>query len=165
VDSLGGALINQLNEAPQERVRGIKDDIDILQLELHWNSLYICTSLIMKGTNNLKIKLFTHLLIDSGATQNFVNSEMIFKLGVSVESLEQPMQVMLIDKIDSSEESIHYFIRVKLKFDNNVKQEEIFFLTKIDANYPRISGYKWLKRRNPLIDWTQLYKVQGRFIY
>jgi hypothetical protein len=88
VDSSGGALMNQLNEAPQERVRGIKDDINILQLELHWNSLYIHASLTMKGTNDLNIKLFTHLSIDSGATQNFVNSEMIFKLGVPVESLE-----------------------------------------------------------------------------
>jgi hypothetical protein len=155
VDSSEGALMNQPNEAPQERVRGIKDDINILQLELHWNSLYIRASLTMKGTNNLNIKLFTHLLIDSGATRNFVNSETIFKLGVPVESLERPMQVTLIDGKDSSEGSIRHFIRVKLEFDNNVEQEEIFFLTKIDANHPWILGYEWLKRRNPLIDWTQ----------
>jgi hypothetical protein len=145
VDLSGGALMNQLNEAPQERVQGIKDNINILQLELHWNSLYIHASLTMKGTNDLNIKLFTHLLIDSGATQNFVNSEMIFKLGVPVESLEGPMQVMLIDGKDISEGRKHHFIRVKLEFDNNVEQEEIFFLTKIDANHPWILGYKWLK--------------------
>jgi hypothetical protein len=62
------------------------------------------------------------------------------------------MQVTLIDGKDSSEGSICHFIRVKLKFDNNVEQEEIFFLTKIDANHPWILGYEWLKQRNPLID-------------
>jgi hypothetical protein len=109
----------------------------------------------MKGTNNLQIKLFTHLLTDSGVTQNYVNSKTIFKLGVPVESLEQPMQVTLIDGKDSSEGIIRYFIHIKLEFDNNVKQEEIFFLTKIDTNHPWIVGYEWLKQHNLLIDWTQ----------
>jgi hypothetical protein len=42
-----------------------------------------------------------------------------------------------------------------LEFDNNVKQDKIFFLTKIDTNHPWILGYEWLKQRNPLIDWSK----------
>ena len=76
-DSSEGALMDQLNSAPPERVRGIKDEPDKLQLKLHWNSLYIHTSLILKRINDTPCIIHTHLLIDSGATRNFVNTDTV----------------------------------------------------------------------------------------
>jgi hypothetical protein len=146
--------MNQTTEAPPERIRGIKIDNDNLQLKLHWNSLYIHTSIIMNGLNNIPHTSYTHLLIDSGATRNFVNTDTIIQLGIPVETLENPIQVTLIDGKGSTEGKIQHFIHVTLEFDNTLRQEEIFFLTKIDVNHPWILGYEWLKRRNPLINWS-----------
>ena len=87
-DSSEGALMDQLNSAPPERVRGIKDEMDKLQLKLHWNSLYIHASLILKGINDTPCIIHTHLLIDSRATRYFVNTDTVFNLGIPVETLE-----------------------------------------------------------------------------
>jgi hypothetical protein len=69
--------MNQITEAPPERIRGIKINNDNLQLKLHWNSLYIHASIIMNGLNNIPHTSYTHLLIDSGVTRNFVNTDTI----------------------------------------------------------------------------------------
>ena len=71
-----------------------------------------------------------------------------------METLERPIQVTLIDGKDSSEGNIRHYVRVTLEFDNQIRQDEIFFLTKIDINHPWILRYEWLKRRNPSIDWS-----------
>jgi hypothetical protein len=68
--------------------------------------------------------------------------------------LENPIQVTLIDGKGSTEGKIRLFICVTLEFDNTLRQEEIFFLTKIDVNHPWILGYEWLKCQNPLINWS-----------
>jgi hypothetical protein len=51
----------------------------------------------MNGLNNIPHISYTHLLIDSGATQNFVNTDTIIQLGIPVETLENPIQVTLFD--------------------------------------------------------------------
>ena len=147
--------MNRATEAPTDRIRGIKDTPDRLQLELQWNSLYIYASLTLLGPTIKSLSLKTHLLIDSGATRNFVNTRTVQELGIPVETLEKPIQVILIDGKGSSEGDIRHFIRAKLEFDNGITQEETFFLTKIDDNHPWILGYEWLRRRNPLIDWSK----------
>jgi hypothetical protein len=90
----------------------------------------------MNGLNNIPYTAYTRLLIDSGATQNFVNTDTIIQLEIPVETLENPIQVTLIDGKGSAEGKIQHFIRVTLEFDNTLYQEEIFFLTKIDVNHP-----------------------------
>jgi NADH dehydrogenase FAD-containing subunit len=98
--------MNQTTNTPSKRIRGIKIDNDNLQLKLHWNSLYIHASIIMNGLNNIPHISYTHLLIDSGATQNFVNTDTIIQLGIPVKTLENPIQVTLIDGKRSTEGKI-----------------------------------------------------------
>ena len=147
--------MNQDKSAPPDKIRGIKDEPDKLQLELQWNSLYIHAAIKLQDQDSSETLIKTHLLIDSGATRNFVNTDTIINLGIRVETLEKAIQVTLIDGKVSSEGNIRNFVRVKLLFENGIEQEETFFLTKIDAIHPWILGYEWLKRRNPLIDWSK----------
>ena len=126
-----------------------------LKLKLQANSLYLPALL----KDPLTLQDISHdnqnLLIDSGATKNFVDEQEAKRLQLLTEKLNQPIRVTLIDGNDSIAGLITHTTMLQLLFEDGTEQIEQFYLTKIDKEHPWVLGYDWLRRRNPEINWSE----------
>ena len=143
------------NLPPNEQIRGISVPNESLKLKLQANSLYI-TAILQDPQTLQDISRDTQsLLIDSGATRNFVDINEAKRLRLPIDRLNQPIRVTLIDGNDSIAGLITHTTTLQLKFDDGSEQLEKFYLTKIDEEHPWVLGYDWLRRRNPEINWSE----------
>ena len=157
-DSARGALLNPNIEAPTEpptKLRAITTHSESLKLKLQANSLYIPVLIRDPQTLQYVSKDKQSLLIDSGATKNFIDEQEAKRLQLPTERLNQSIRVTLIDGNDSVAGLITHFTTLQLIFEDGTEQLEKFYLTKIDEEHPWVLGYDWLRRRNPEIDWNE----------
>jgi hypothetical protein len=100
-----------------------------LKLKLQANSLYISARLQDPTTLQDISRKMQSLLIDSGATQNFVDIEEAKQLQLPTERLNQSVRVPLIDGNDSVAGLITHTTTLQLIFDNGSEHLEKFYLT------------------------------------
>ena len=143
------------NLPPHEHIRGVITQNESLKLQLQANSLYISAKVQDPQTLQNISRNSQNLLIDSGATRNFVDDIEAKRLQLPIEKLNQPIRVTLIDGNDSVAGLITHYTTVQLTFDDGSRQLEKFYLTKIDEEHPWVLGYDWLRRRNPEINWSE----------
>ena len=90
-------------------------------------------------------------LLDSRATENFMDQRMVERLGISLRPMREPRRVFNVNGTENKHGTlIHYtLLRVK-KGDKNLLQW--FYVTSLGADCA-IFSYPWLRDFNPNVDW------------
>ena len=90
-------------------------------------------------------------LLDSGATEMFMDRDMAKKHGFKITKLERPLKVKNVNGTENSEGSITHQVEVNVFYKNHVERMRIDVcnLEKTEV----ILGMPWLQAHNPEINW------------
>jgi hypothetical protein len=97
-------------------------------------------------------------LIDSGATENFIDQETIKKLKLGSKKLSEPVWLRNIDGTYNQSGSVTHFIDLLVNWGGR-KIMQWFYVTNPGSDRI-ILGYPWLCTFNPDINWPN-YKLVG----
>jgi hypothetical protein len=110
------------------------------------------------STNALNIDVITttihkteKALVDSGATENFIDPKVIERLRFPIQKLEQPRIIYNIDGTPNKAGSITHKCPIKLQFKDEQKTVD-FFVTNLGQDRI-VLGFPFLKEFNPEINW------------
>ena len=110
---------------------------------------------------SMQLHLFIHLsqkraetiaLLDSGATENFINMQYAKELCLPIKCLHQPWPVYNMDGTRNKNGDIEQYTDLEMQMGNQ-KVWLRFFLTDL-ANQKAILGYPWFTATQPKIDWA-----------
>jgi hypothetical protein len=90
-------------------------------------------------------------LIDSGATENFIDQETVKKLKLGSKKLSEPIRLRNIDGTYNQSGSVTHFIDLLVNRGGR-KITQQFYVTNLGSDRI-ILGYLWLRAFNPDIDW------------
>jgi len=91
-------------------------------------------------------------LIDSGAEQSFLDTEVVSQAGITTEPLDPPVRVCALDG-KSLALVTHRTEPLSLILSGNHRELIQFFVFSAPKT-PLVLGHPWLKQHNPHIDWT-----------
>ena len=91
------------------------------------------------------------ILIDSGATDNFIHPKLVARLGLGVQALEQPRKIWNIDGTTNHAGQLTQFVDLEVRTGN--KEEKMRFLVTDLGNEDLILGYPWLATFEPQFRW------------
>jgi hypothetical protein len=98
-------------------------------------------------------------LVDSGATENFIDKETMKRLRLGTKELKPPQPVFNVDgthnKAGTINKTIHLYVTL-----GDMEQRLQFYVTDLGKDR-MILGYPWLKIFNPEIDWGAA-RMKGR---
>jgi hypothetical protein len=115
---------------------------------------------IFRSDNRLEVPIKLHsfkgmaeevTLIDSGATENFINQETIKKLKLGTRKLEEPVQLRNIDGTYNQSGSVKSFLDLLISHGKRKVMQQ-FYVTNLGSD-KMILGYPWLRAFNLDIDW------------
>jgi uncharacterized membrane protein len=92
-------------------------------------------------------------LVDSGATENFMNLAYAKWLGLPIKKLDQPRQVYNVNSTLNWGGSLEFFTDVQVQTGTNHMKMR-FFLTNL-GDHKLILGYPWFAAVQPKIDWLK----------
>ena len=92
-------------------------------------------------------------LVDSGATENFMNLSYARWLKLPIQNLQQPCKVFNVDGTANKSGELKYFTDLEVQTGQN-RSKLCFFLTDLGEN-KAILGYFWLVAVQPKIDWKR----------
>ena len=109
--------------------------------------------------NHKKLYLFNgkvygtkcRILMDSGATGNFISRNLVKKLGLKTRKKHENLTVKYAD--GNSEECSDYLQSIPFKIQNYNDREHFDVISL--KNYDMIVGLPWLSRVNPKINWRK----------
>src|SRR6266850_4344765 len=91
------------------------------------------------------------MLLDSGATDCFVDKSTVKKLGLKAIKMPHPRLVLNVDGTENQAGAITHYVPFHIR--HNERQEKaVFFVTGLGQDQI-ILGYPWLEQFNPDIDW------------
>ena len=96
-----------------------------------------------------------HTLIDSGASNNFMDSHFAIDNGFALQNLQNPIRLTLFDGSAASHGLIQQFCTLDVDFPCGAQHSIHFLLTPLDRSASVVLGFTWLIRHNPSIDWIQ----------
>ena len=88
------------------------------------------------------------VLLDSGASENFISSSFVSHLGLPTISLRQPFTVRAAN---CSPLTLNTFVRYLLRFEG---VQLHLGLRVVDISPDVLLGHPFLQKHNPIIDWT-----------
>ena len=95
-------------------------------------------------------------LVDSGASDNFIDTCIIPSNFPLLQTLPQPVTLQLFDGSVATTGLITQFLTLPVTFPNGEVQHLDFFLTPLHHSSPIVLGFSWLQECNPRIDWKNL---------
>src|SRR5580692_9500922 len=110
----------------------------------------------------MQLRTFIHLthrrdeatvLLDSGATENFINESYTQQLQLPVKRLLHPRPVYNIDGMPNANGHIHSYTNLEMQMGQQ-RTKLCFFLTNIGKS-KIILGYPWFAAMQPNIDWAR----------
>ena len=102
------------------------------------------------------ITIYTHAMIDSGATGSFIDDSFIQNHKIPIVKKLIPIELNVIDgRPISSGKITHNTIKLQMYYSNHC-ENIILDITSL-GKYPIILGIPWLKQHNPYIDWPTHY--------
>jgi len=90
-------------------------------------------------------------LLDTGATENFINSETVKKLHLGMKELPYQRPVFNVDGTSNRQGKISYYCDLMVS-KGNVRRQLCFFVTNLGRDR-FLFGYPWFKAFKPNIDW------------
>ena len=94
-----------------------------------------------------------HMLLDSGATENFMDHLMIRRLGIGTRKLPVPRRIFNMDRTENIAGQLTKFCTLRVrKGDQNHLQT--FYVTSLSADH-MILSYPWLRTFNPQVNWEK----------
>jgi len=91
-------------------------------------------------------------MINSGATEDFIDQEVCNKYGIKMVKAKNPMEIYLADGKLSAIGLVTYMTKVPM--DINSYRELATFQVSNLQNHEVIFGMPWLREHNPTIDWN-----------
>jgi hypothetical protein len=117
---------------------------------------------IFRSDNRLEVPITLHsfkgiaeevTLVDSGATENFIDQETVKKLKLGSKKLSEPVRLRNIDGTYNQSGSVtHYIDLLVSRKTRKIMQQ--FYVTNLGMDRI-ILGYPWLHAFNPEIDWPK----------
>jgi hypothetical protein len=95
----------------------------------------------------------TIALIDSGATENFINLGYARYLGLPIRRLEKTRKLYNVDGMENKSSKLKYYADLKMQMGRQFRTLR-FFLTNLGDN-KCILGYPWFAAAQPCIDWKK----------
>uniref|UniRef100_A0A672YRD9 Gypsy retrotransposon integrase-like protein 1 n=1 Tax=Sphaeramia orbicularis TaxID=375764 RepID=A0A672YRD9_9TELE len=92
------------------------------------------------------------VLIDSGSDANLMDEQLALKLGLSLSSLERPLEARALDDHIICRIT-HQTQPVTVRFADGHTEALPFHIYRSEA-HPLILGFPWLQRHNPQLDWS-----------
>ena len=91
------------------------------------------------------------VLLDSGATENFMDEETWKRLGVRRRTLPQKIKVFNVDGTENKKGEMTHYCQLRVVY-NGEEDLQDFYITSLGKDR-LILGYPFLKKFNPQIDW------------
>ena len=92
------------------------------------------------------------ILVDSGATDNFIEPRLITRLGLGTRNLERPRKIWNIDGTNNKAGMLTQYVDLSVRTG---KREEVMrFLVTGLGNEDLILGYPWLTTFEPQFNWA-----------
>ena len=92
-------------------------------------------------------------LVDSGATENFMNLTYTRWLKLPIHPLEKPRKIFNVDGTENKSGELRYYTDLKVQ-TGTTRSLLRFFLTDLGEN-KAILGYSWFATTQPKIDWKR----------
>jgi hypothetical protein len=91
------------------------------------------------------------ILVDSGATDNFIDPRLIKRLGLGTQKLERPKKIWNIDGTNNKAGLIQDYVDLEVRTGDKEKQMR-FLITDLGLE-DLILGYPWLAAFEPQFQW------------
>src|ERR1700761_2597045 len=92
------------------------------------------------------------ILVDSGATDNFIDPRMVTQLGLGTHPLDRPRKIWNIDGTNNQAGMLTKY--VDLSVQTGKREEHMRFLVTSLGNEDLILGYPWLTTFEPQFNWA-----------
>ena len=102
----------------------------------------------LQNTKNIRA------LINSGASDNFMESRFAINHSYPIENLKTPLHLTLFNGSAASHSLITQYTTLNIGFPCGTQHTIRFLLTLLDRSATAILGYSWLLQHNPLINWV-----------
>ena len=116
----------------------------------------------MSARKSMTVRFFIHsvakraeatALLDSGATENFMNLSYAKWLKLPIKELAQPRKLFNVDNTENISGELKHYTDLQVQTGNKTTKLR-FFLTHI-GEQKAILGYPWFAANQPKIDWKQ----------
>jgi len=110
----------------------------------------------------MTVRFYTHsitkraealALVDSGATENFLNLSYARWLKLPIKRLQQSQKLYNVDSTKNKSSDLQFYTDLSVQ-TRNIRQTLRFFLTDL-GEHKAILGYSWFATTQPKIDWKQ----------
>ena len=92
-------------------------------------------------------------LLDSGATENFIDKRTVKTLGLGTRLLSHPLNIHNVDGTLNREGRITHYADLWVR-RGNLATKLRFYVTNLGRDR-LILGHPWFRKFNPIIDWTK----------
>lgn len=101
------------------------------------------------SSNSRFNSIHTHALVDSGATGNFISSDLVSKHSLPSLLRSKPVRVTTVEGCPLQDGLVTHDTHITLQIGDH---SESLSLAIVNTPYPVILGVPWLKHHNPLVD-------------
>ena len=92
-------------------------------------------------------------LLDSGATENFIDRQTVSTIGLGIRALPEPLNIHNVDGTTNSEGQITKYANLWVRQGKQIAKLR-FYITNLGRDC-LILGHPWFRQFNPHIDWTR----------
>ncbi len=92
-------------------------------------------------------------LLDCRATENFINTRTLEKLGMGTRLLQHPRTVQNVDSTENQASTITKYCNLYVR-KGQEKKKQWFFITNLGRDH-LILGHPWFQAFNPQVNWTK----------
>src|SRR5712664_3648216 len=127
-----------------------------------WMRAFRCNNVYITKYRSMKVPVLfrTHyamadkrILVDSGATDNFIHPKFVKRLRVGMQELERPMKIWNIDGTTNRARRLTHFVDLLVKTKGQEKKMR-FLVTDLGVE-DVILGYPWLATFEPQFSWKE----------
>jgi hypothetical protein len=93
------------------------------------------------------------ILVDSGATDNFIHPKLIKRLGLGTQTLDRPRKIWNIDGTNNRGGELTHFVDLDVR--TGKREEQMRFLVTDLGGEDLVLGYPWLATFEPQFNWRE----------